>query len=128
MAKPTGTNTLKFEDLEVWKRATNLSADIYRELGGLKDFSFRDQITRSGLSIPSNIAEGFEREAHSEAIPFLSYAKGSCGELRTQIHIGSQIGYIPAGKAKEWLNEATEISSMIKALIKTKRRFIREPF
>lgn len=128
MARTTGSNTLKFEDLEVWKRATNLSADIYRELKDLRDFSFRDQITRSGLSIPSNIAEGFEREAHSEAIPFLSYAKGSCGELRTQIHIGAQIGYIHAAKSQEWLKETVEISSMIKALIKTKRRFIKEPF
>jgi four helix bundle protein len=80
------------------------------------------------LSIPSNIAEGFERESHSEAIPFLYYAKGSCGELRTQIHIGSQIGYIQAAKSQEWLKETVEISSMIKALIKTKRRFIKEPF
>jgi four helix bundle protein len=128
MAKPAGTNTLRFEDLEVWKRASNLSADIYRELKDLRDFSFRDQITRSGLSIPSNIAEGFERESHSEAIPFQSYAKGSCGELRTQIHIGSQIGYIQAAKSQEWLKETVEISSMIKALIKTKRRFIKEPF
>jgi four helix bundle protein len=128
MARTTGTNTLKFEDLEVWKRASNLSADIYRELKDLRDFSFRDQITRPGLSIPGNIAEGFERESHSEAIPFLSYAKGSCGELRTQIHIGSQIGYIQAAKSQEWRKETVEISSMIKALIKTKRRFIKEPF
>ena len=105
-----------------------LSADIYKELGDLRDFGFRDQITRSGLSIPSNIAEAFERESHSEAIPFLSYAKGSCGELRTQIHIGMQIGYVSPNKAKGWLDEAIEISSMIKALIKTKRRFIKEPF
>jgi len=52
---------VKFEDLEVWKRAARLSANIYKELARLKDYSFRDQITRSGLSVPSNIAEGFER-------------------------------------------------------------------
>jgi len=81
---------MKFEDLEVWKRAARLSAEIYKELKGLKDFGFRDQITRLGLSIPSNIAEGMERESLKECTNFLSYAKGSCGELRTQIFIGKK--------------------------------------
>ncbi len=85
---------MRFEDLEVWKRAARLSADIYKELSGLKDYGFRDQITRSGLSIPSNIAEGIQRESAKECVNFLSYAKGSCGELRTQIYIGIEIGYI----------------------------------
>ena len=49
---------MQFEDLEVWKKAARLSADIYKELYELKDYGFKDQITRSGLSIPSNIAEG----------------------------------------------------------------------
>ena len=48
---------MAFEDLDVWKRSAGLSADIYRKLSGLKDYGFKDQITRSGLSIPSNIAE-----------------------------------------------------------------------
>ena len=52
---------MKFEDLDVWRRATRLSANIYKELVCNKDFGFKDQITRSGLSIPSNIAEGIER-------------------------------------------------------------------
>ena len=75
-----------FEDLEVWKRSARLSADIYKTLANLKDYGFKDQITRSGLSIPSNIAEGAERESIKEFINFLSYAKGSAGELRTQIY------------------------------------------
>ena len=82
---------MKFEDLEVWKRAARLSADIYRQLLNLKDYGFKDQITRSGLSVPSNIAEGFERESQKENIAFLSYAKGSCGELRCQTYIGMDI-------------------------------------
>jgi len=52
---------MRFEDLEVWKRAMNLSAGLYKDLKNLKDYGFKDQIARSGLSIPSNIAEGFER-------------------------------------------------------------------
>ena len=85
---------MKFEDLDVWKRAARLGADIYKKLNKLKDYGFKDQITRSGLSISSNIAEGFERESQKECVNFLSYAKGSCGELRSQIYIGMEIGYM----------------------------------
>ena len=115
---------MRFEDLEVWKKAARLSADIYRELKNLKDYGFKDQITRSGLSVPSNIAEGFERESQKENLNFLSYAKGSCGELRCQIYIGMDIEYIPQDAGKRWLGEAKEISSMLSGLIKTKRGFI----
>ncbi len=59
-----------FEDLEVWKRSARLSADIYKTLANLKDYGFKDQITRSGLSIPSNIAEGSERETDKERANF----------------------------------------------------------
>lgn len=98
--------TEAFEDLEVWKRGARLAADIYRRLRDLKDWGFRDQITRSGLSIPSNIAEGYERESKRECINFLSYAKGSAGELRTQIYIGIDIGNIDRQTGKHWLSEA----------------------
>ena len=116
---------MRFEDLEVWKRAARLSATIYKELRDLKDFGFKDQITRSGLSVPSNIAEGFERESQKECSIFLSYAKGSCGELRSQIYIGMDIGYIDQEVGKKWLTEATEISSMLSGLIKTRRGFLK---
>jgi four helix bundle protein len=56
-------------------------------MADIKDFGFRDQITRAGLSIPSNIAEGYERNSDKELANFLNYAKGSAGELRTQIYI-----------------------------------------
>ncbi len=102
---------MRFEDLEVWKRAARLSADIYIQLRELRDFGFKDQITRSGLSIPSNIAEGFERESQKENITFLSYAKGSCGELRCQIYIGMEAGFIAKELGKEWLQETKEISA-----------------
>jgi four helix bundle protein len=115
---------MRFEDLDVWKRATGLSATIYKELRCLKDYGIKDQITRSALSIPSNIAEGFERESHKECLIFLSYAKGSCGELRTQIYIGIDIEYINKGVGAEWLKEATEISSMLSGLIKARCKFI----
>src|SRR5210317_1221617 len=114
---------MRFEDLEVWKRAARLSADIYRHLANLKDYGFKDQITRSGLSVPSNTAEGFERESQRDCIKFLTYAKGSCGELRCQIYIGMDIKYIPKDVGKKWIRETIEISSMLSGLIKTKRGF-----
>lgn len=111
----------KFEELDVWKRSARLSAEIYKSLADLRDFGFRDQITRSGLSIPSNIAEGYERESAKETANFLNYAKGSAGELRTQIYIGMEIGYIEREQGKMWSKEAEEISRMLHALIRAVR-------
>jgi four helix bundle protein len=112
---------MKFEDLDVWKRATRLSANIYKELVRNKDFGFKDQITRSGLSIPSNIAEGIERGSNKECVKFLYYAKGSCGELRTQIYIGIDIDYINSETGKQWIKENRELSAMLVGLIRSKQ-------
>lgn len=109
----------RFEDLDLWKRAARLSADIYRALANLRDFGFRDQITHSGLSIPSNIAEGFERSSDRELAQFLNYAKGSAGELRTQIYIGMDIDYIERDMGKAWLKEAEELSRMLHGMLHT---------
>ncbi len=109
---------MRFEDMDVWKRSSRLSVSIYRELIDLKDFGFKDQITRSSLSVPSNIAEGFERATGKDKRNFLNYSKGSCAELRTQIFIGMEIGYIPKELGKNWIRETKEISSMLTGLMK----------
>jgi len=106
-----------FEDLEVWKRSAALSADIYQELNSLCDYGFKDQITRSGLSVPSNIAEGMERNYNKEKQQFLFIAKASCAELRTQTCIGIKIGYITDKKGKQWIQETKELSAMLSSLI-----------
>jgi four helix bundle protein len=113
---------MRFEDFAVWQRAARLSAELYKALADLKDFGFRDQITKAGLSIPSNIAEGHERGSSKELANFLNYAKGSAGELRTQIHIGIEIGYIKTGTGVRWMQEAEEISRMLHNLIRAVRR------
>jgi len=118
--------TDQFEDLEVWKRSARLSAELYKAARHWRDYGFRDQLTRSGLSVPSNIAEGFERNSHKECANFLGYAKGSCGELRTQIYIGLDVGYIDKITGNQWILEAKEISSMLAALIKARRRYAME--
>ena len=109
---------MKFENLEIWKRSARLSAELYKHFAAFNDFGFRDQITRSGLSIPSNIAEGSERGSDKDFMRFLQYSKGSCGELRTQIYIGMEIGYIDAQKGQIWIQETKEISAMLVGFIR----------
>ncbi len=116
---------MRFENLKVWKRSARLCANIYKELQDLSDYSFKRKITSAGLSISSNIAEGYERESKKETLNFLSYAKGSCGELRSQIYIGIEITYIHRDIGKEWISEAQAISAMLKSLIQTRRRFLK---
>lgn len=105
-----------FENLEVWKRSARLSADIYKATATLKDYGFRDQLTRSGLSVPSNIAEGMSRESNKEKRRFLDIARASLAEARTQIYIGIDIKYINNIDGKEWLKETNELSAMIQCL------------
>ena len=83
-----------FEKLDVWKRSHALSIELYRLLADCRDWGFKDQITRSGNSIADNIAEGAERTGKAEFKQFLSYAKGSAGETRSQILRAVQLGYI----------------------------------
>ena len=108
---------MKCENLDVWKKAAALSADIYLYLADLKDFGFKDQLTRSGLSIPSNIAEGIERTSDQEKIRFLDIARASLAEATTQIYIGIKINYINSAKGQEWTNELEIIGKMLSALI-----------
>ncbi len=79
---------MNFENLDVWKRACQLSVDVYKALSELRDYSFKDQITRSSLSVPSNIAEGMVKPTVRDKIKYLHIANGSCAEMRTQIYIG----------------------------------------
>ena len=108
---------MKCESLDVWKKAAALSADIYLNLAELKDYGFKDQLTRSGLSIPSNIAEGLERISDQEKIRFLDIARASSAEAATQIYIGMTINYIEEKEGRKWLLEIESISKMISALI-----------
>ncbi|GHA22945.1 four helix bundle protein [Oceanisphaera arctica] len=109
---------MHFEDLEVWKRSARLCADIYKGMASLKDYGFKDQITRSALSIASNIAEGYERDSDKDRARFISYAKASCAELRTQIYIGIEINYINREQGKVWVEETKQLSKMTYALMK----------
>jgi four helix bundle protein len=87
----------KFMELKVWQRAKGLAVYVYkitREGDVAKDFSFKDQIRRAGISIPSNIAEGDELGSNKQAVKFFYIAKGSSAELLTQAVIALEIKYI----------------------------------
>jgi four helix bundle protein len=109
---------MKYEDLDVWKRSYRLAVEIYKEFESCRDFSFKAQITRSALSVPSNIAEGWERYTEQEKHRFLSIAKGSIGELKTQTLIAIEINYLTTDVGKMIATEAEEISKMLGALMK----------
>ena len=111
----------RFEDLDVWKRAAKRGADLYKHFSELKVFGFRDQITRAGLSLSSNIAEGLEKMAAKEKVNFMNYAKGSCGELRSQTAIGMDISHVNEEKGRHWLKEASGISAMLAGLINSQQ-------
>ena len=109
---------MQFINMDVWKRSRILAIALYREMANLRDYGFKDQITRSALSVPSNIAEGLERGTNPDKCRFIEYAKGSIAELRTQIDIGIEIGYVPEELGKLWIKECCELSLMLVSMIK----------
>ena len=114
---------MKFEDMDIWKRAVSLSTEIYKYSQNIKDYGFKDQLTRSGLSIPSNVAEGFERDFVKDSIKFLLYAKASGGELYTQVIIGRDCGFIEKHVANCWLIEIKEIAAILGSIIYKRKQF-----
>ena len=112
-----------FENLEVWQRSCRLAVEICKLLKDCKEYALKDQMSRSAISIASNIAEGAERGSKAEFIRFLNIAKGSAAELRTQMYIASKLGVIiPDEQAIELISELKEISNMLQGLIKSQRQ------
>lgn len=115
-----------FEDLEVWKRGCQLAVDVCVCMHESKNFALKDQMTRASISIPSNIAEGCERDSTSDFMRFLRYSKGSCGELRTQVYVHERLqkklnlSGLPI--AKEIIQETKELSAMLQGLINALER------
>jgi four helix bundle protein len=87
----------RFEDIEAWQKARELTQQIYAVSSDgafARDFGLRDQIRRAAVSVMSNIAEGFERGTNKEFVQFLFIAKGSAGEVRSQLYVALDLGYI----------------------------------
>ncbi|WP_379716119.1 four helix bundle protein [Haloferula chungangensis] len=110
-----------FEELEVWKRSSRLAVSVLELIDPVKLYALRDQMARSCISVPSNIAEGAERDSDREFRRFLAIAKGSAGELRTQLYVGQRAGVFTSETATPLIQEAREISSMIEGLRKSLR-------
>ena len=111
----------RFEDLEVWQLSRELVKSVYKLTSGTKfskDFGLVSQIQRSAVSIMSNIAEGFERKSKKEFISFLSIAKGSCGELRSQLYIGLDLSYISKDEFQVNYQLAEKISKSLAGFMK----------
>jgi four helix bundle protein len=119
-----------FEEIESWINSSNLCVKIYeitKRDSFTKDYSLKDQIRRSAISIPSNIAEGFERESINSFIYFLLIAKGSCGELRTQLHLAYNLKYIEEKEYSNLVSDCLVISKQLSGFITYLRGVKKKP-
>lgn len=105
-----------FEDLEVWQKSCALSVRLYGLLKDCRDYGMKDQMLRSSVSVPSNIAEGSERKSVQDFKRFISIAQGSAAELRTQVYISREVGILSEADASDVLRELKSISKMLQGL------------
>ena len=111
----------RFEEIEVWKLSRIIVKEIYTITNNpsfSKDFGLKDQIRRSAVSIPSNIAEGYERKSNIEFNRFLYIAKGSAGELRTQLYLAKDLDYVDEEIFSNLIGKSEEISKSLSGFIK----------
>ena len=116
----------RFEDLELWKEAVKMGVSIYKitEEGKMaRDFSARDQLRRAAISVSNNIAEGFEYNNNKTFVRFLMYAKGSAGELRSQLFVLKEAGIIEEGKFHPLWEHVLKLSRNIEGFRKYLRDF-----
>jgi len=105
----------KFEDLICWQKARILTKEIYQTFRSCNDRGLKDQIQRATVSVMSNIAEGFERGTRQELVNYLYIAKGSAGEVRAQLYIALDVGYVNEERFKYLSNLARECSRLIQS-------------
>ena len=109
----------QFEDFVAWQKARGLTRDVYmvtRQGAFARDFGLAGQIQRAAVSIMSNIAAGFERSGSREFHQFLSVAKASCAEVRSQLYVAVDIGYLDQPVFDQLLHQAEEGGRIIGAL------------
>ena len=109
-----------YKDLLVWQKAMELTTEIYglvKKLPKEETYALSDQMRRSAISIPSNIAEGQDRNSTKEFANFLCIARGSRAELETQIQICLKVGYFKESEIATTINLLEEIGKMLTSLI-----------
>jgi four helix bundle protein len=115
----------RFEDIESWKKSRELTKQVYEitSIGEFKrDFGLKDQLRKASVSILSNIAEGFERGGDQEFLQFLAVAKGSCGEVRAQLYVALDQGYLPRDRFESLTALTKEISRLISGFMQYLRQ------
>ncbi len=115
----------EFEDLRIWQDARIQAVSLYRDFGvGMpaeRDFGYRDQIQRAGVSVMNNIAEGFERHGAAEFAHLLNIAKGSCGEVRSMLYLAEDLQYLAPEVAHSRRERARQLSKSIESLARSLR-------
>ena len=109
----------KFEQLIAWQKARKLTAQVYTVTNKgefARDYGLKDQVRRAAVSTTSNLAEGFERGSLPEFQRFLSISKGSCAELRTQLYIALDVGYLNKESFVTLMGQAIEVGQIIGGL------------
>lgn len=118
------TEVKGFRGLKVWNKTKDLAVKIYKitnDKSFNRDFSLKEQIRKSAISVVSNIAEAEGRETNKDKIKFLFIAKGSLSELQAQLQIAYEIGFISIGLYSSFNSEIEEIANMLGALIKVRK-------
>ena len=120
---PRGMRSIsRFEDLIVWQKAKALTVEVYRVTAAGRfgrDYGLARQVQRSAVSVMSNIAEGFDRNTRPEFARFLMIAKGSAGELRSQLHLAGELEYVQPEDAARLIAASAELTRMITQLRKS---------
>ena len=109
----------RLEDLIAWQKARELTRAVYQCTGHgafSQDFGLKRQIQRAAVSTMSNIAEGFERHRPREFHQFLSVAKSPCAELRSQLYVACDVGYLDRSDFERFMNQAEEVARIIGGL------------
>jgi four helix bundle protein len=116
-----GKKIESFEDLRVWQAGIQLVKSVYLVTNDgrlTKDFGLRDQLRRAAVSIPTNIAEGFERASRKEYLQFLNIAKGSAGEVRSLLRVALEVGYLDAKRHDQLRDSVVMLSRSLSNQIK----------
>ena len=102
-----------FEDLEIWRMSRELVNLIYTDLRQCRDYAFKDQITRAGISIMNNISEGFCRSSDTEFRNFLNFSKGSSGEVKSMYYVAEDQKYVSPECSMDRRNKAQKLMNSI---------------
>lgn len=109
----------RFEDLIALQKSQDLAVEIYKEFEQCKDFGYKNQICNAVVSVSNNIAEGFDRSSDADFSRFLYISFGSCSEVKSMVYLANRLGYIAEERKNKILEDANEVSRIIRGLIKS---------